>query len=67
LAVRDGAREADQPLAVVEADDTRRLADEPLDGIARPSERPVRVFGEERVQGVDIHAITIVVQLEATR
>src|SRR5205085_6321981 len=63
-AVREGAREADLPPAVVEADDAIGVADEPLDDIARPPCCPVRLVREEVVHGVDIDACRIVVENE---
>ena len=47
---------------VVEADDPLRLADEPLDRLARPPLRPVRL-GQERVDRVDVDPRGIVVEL----
>src|SRR5256885_673493 len=53
-AVGEGAREADLPVAVVEADHALRLPNEPLDDLARPSFRPVGLVREVIVNGVHV-------------
>jgi hypothetical protein len=62
--VREGACKRDLALAVVDADDAVGLADEAVNGVARPSLRPVRVVGEVVVDGVDVDARRVVVELE---
>src|SRR5262245_46232277 len=64
-AVAGRTAEAGLLTAVVEADHAPRLADELLlDGV-RPAGRPVRVLGDEAVDGGDVDPGRVVVQLEA--
>src|SRR5207247_5076319 len=64
-AVGEGAGEADLAPAGVEADDAARLADRPLDGLARAALRPVRVVREEVVNRVHVDPAGVVVELDA--
>src|SRR5207253_9573569 len=54
-------------IAVVEADDPVRLADQPLDEPTRAARRPVGIVGEKVVNRVDVDTGWIVVELEAVR
>src|SRR4029079_4937724 len=63
-AVRERAREAELALAVVDADDALRLVDQPRDDGEWPPFRPVRVVGEEVVNGCDCVSARIVVDLD---
>ena len=56
--------EPDLPCVPVEADNSVRLADEALDGLRRPAERPVRLGRQEPVHLVEVNAGRIVVELE---
>jgi len=50
---------------VIDADDPLRLSNEALDDVARPSLRPVRLLREVVVDGVDVDASDVVVELDA--
>ena len=65
--VRERPCEADLLAAVVEADDACRSMNEVLDDVARAAFRPVRLLGEVAVDGVDVDAREIVVELVAGR
>ena len=63
--VRERPRKADLPVAVVEADDARGATDEVFDDVARTALRPVRLLGEVPMDGVEVDALDVVVELVA--
>ena len=65
--VRHDAAERDQRVAVVRGDHARRLPHESLDRLSRAAADPVRLLGQEPVDGVDVHARAIVVELQPVR
>ncbi len=65
VAVGHGPAEADLAVAVVEADDALRLVDQPVLGLARPAERPVRDLAQEPVHLAPVDPLLRIVQLEA--
>jgi hypothetical protein len=54
-------------IAPIETDDPRRFADRLGHGFERPAPRPIRLAAQKLVNGVQIDASAIVVELEAAR
>jgi hypothetical protein len=65
--VRERSCEADLPVSVIETDDARGSANEVFDDGSRASLRPVRLLGEVPMDGVEVDACWIVVELVAIR
>ena len=67
VAIGDYPGEADLRTVVVEADDPRRSPHEILHDLARPSPRPIRLFRQIAVDGVEVDTRKVVVQLVPVR
>ena len=65
MTVTGAPREANLSSVFEETDDSLRSRDEVVLDLARPFVRPVRLLAEERVDGVRIHPLPVVVQFVA--